>query len=115
MAISPGLSKAFRTAALVGALGMGVGLALSFFWRLITFDYLTISNEARDALSSLSFFLCPSSFVLMEVGPRERITFQIALLYGEVIILNGLLYGTLTFIVLTIVRLSHRTRKPQEL
>ena len=72
---------------------MSFALLFAVFWRLVNFDYISISNEARDTLSGLTLLLCPPSFVLMEVGPREAITSEVAMLYAEVILLNGMLYG----------------------
>ena len=94
----PSQKKAFRLALRAAVLGIALAFSFSLMWRLINFDYVQISTETRDALSGLTLVLCPSSFVLMEVGPRERITPQVAAIYGEVILLNGALYGLITFL-----------------
>ena len=96
----------------MGVLGMGIALAGAVMWRLINFGYLAVPHEWRIDLSELTFFLCPSSFVLMEVGPRESISLQVAGIYAEVILINGALYGAITFLVLKLAGLLKKKARP---
>lgn len=65
-------------------------------------------------MSELSFFLCPTSLALMEVGPREKITLEVGAIYAEVILLNGVLYGAIAFIVLGAVEFLKKNGKRRE-
>ena len=93
-----------RAFVLSACVGMGIALFLAVFWRLVNFDHISISNESRDALSGLSLLLCPPGFVLMEVGPREAITREVAALYAEVILMNGVLYGLVVSVGIALFR-----------
>ena len=87
------------------AVGMSIALGLSLMWRLANFDYIPMSSGTRDLLSAVSLFLVPPSLVLMEVGPREAITNEVATLYATVIVANGVLYGAIVFLAIGIIRL----------
>lgn len=89
-------------------MGMVITLLLAIFWRLVNFDYIRIPNDLQDALSGLTLLLCPPSFVLMEVGPKEAITREVGMLYAEVILSNGMLYGLVTSVGLALFRAVSR-------
>jgi hypothetical protein len=94
--------------------GMGVSIGLAVMWRLVNFDYINLSNEARDVLSGVTLLLCPSSLLLMEVGSREPMTIEVASLYGTVIVANAVTYGVVVLLSIGIFRLSQklgRTKK----
>jgi hypothetical protein len=94
--------------------GVSIALLFAVFWRLVNFDYISISNEARDTMSGLTLLLCPSSFVLMEVGPREAITSEVAMLYAEVILMNGMLYGLLISLGVALLRVMKKSANGTE-
>jgi putative effector of murein hydrolase LrgA (UPF0299 family) len=97
-----------KTAVVSAVIGMSIALSLAVMWRLINFEYVSVTREAYDMLSGLTLILCPTSFVLMEVGPREAITGEVAMIYAEVIVSNGLVYGVIALLAVTIFRVSKR-------
>lgn len=104
-----GGKRVLKLTAVMALLGLCVALTLQVMWRAINFEYLRVSDPISNGLSGLTLLLCPPSFVMMEVGPREPITGELAALYAEVILANGVLYGTVTLALLGIVKLSDRT------
>jgi putative effector of murein hydrolase LrgA (UPF0299 family) len=104
---------AIKTPVASAIVGMSVALGLAVIWRLINFDYISVSSEAYDMLSSVSLILCPTSLVLMEVGPREAISGEVAALYATVIVANGLVYGIIALLAVAIFRVSKRFGKQE--
>ncbi len=97
-----------KTAVVSAVAGMSIALALAVMWRLINFSYISVSSEAQDTFSGVTLVLCPTSFVLMEVGPRETISGEVAALYAEVIVANGVVYGIIAMLAVSISRVSKR-------
>jgi len=87
------------------AVGMSIALGLSLMWRLANFDYIPMSSGTRDLLSAVSLFLVPPSLVLMEVGPREPITAEVATLYATAVIANGMVYAVIVLLGIGVFRM----------
>src|SRR5438552_533530 len=102
--------RIIRSFVVSASIGMSIALFFAVSWRLVNFDYISISIEARDAFSSVTLLLCPPSFVLMEVGPREAITREVAVVYAEVILMNGILYGLVVSVGIALFRLIGKTK-----
>jgi hypothetical protein len=103
------IKRLAKPTGIMAVLGICVALTLTIMWRVINLNDVPLSDPSASALSGLTLALCPSSFVMMEVSPHERITGEIAALYIGVILANGLVYGLVTMTLVGIVRLLDRT------
>jgi hypothetical protein len=79
------------------AIGCIVATALAvgwrFYWHLVNAGTISLTPSSYYGFSDISNYLCPSSLLLMDVGPREPLGIVLVISYVIVILLNGLLYA----------------------
>jgi hypothetical protein len=76
------------------AFGIGVVVAtiLAGAWRIEATSSVHLNNSVYMALSRVTFYLWPSSFMLMDTDPVEPINLAMLVVYSLVILLNGVYY-----------------------
>jgi hypothetical protein len=82
------------------AFGIGVAVAtsLAIAWRIEATSNVHLNNSAYMALGRVTFYLWPSSFMMMDMDPVEPINLAMLVFYSLVILLNGVYYAILGMI-----------------
>lgn len=80
-------------------IGMVVATVLAVAWQLEAIVDLHLSFDTYFTLHKLTLFVCPSSFMLMEVDPLEPVSLDVLVMYFIAIAANGGCYAFVALIV----------------
>jgi hypothetical protein len=90
------------------AAGTVVAIALLAVWHFVNGGKIALTYPEYSRFSDITFYVWPSSFLLIEVDPKAPLNFERATLYGSVVLINGLLYALVVLVIRGITRAVNR-------
>jgi flagellar biosynthesis protein FliR len=82
---------------------VAIATVLSVAWHIVN-KTGAITGRSYEAYARLTFFVCPSSILLMEVDPSGPVTWVDLMSYAIAIVINGILYGFVARVLVAIWR-----------